>query len=84
MIHALEVAPAAVKNELLQLMRSNPADKVAKVLDIFIACGIDKWAIDLKEKYTKLAYQHLEDIAVMDKRKQPLRQLADYLIKREQ
>ena len=83
MIHALETAPAGRKDELLELMRTSPTDKVSKVLDIFISCGIDKWAVGLKEKYTSLAYQHLEDIAVMDKRKQPLRQLAEYLIQRE-
>ncbi len=83
MIHALETAPAAGKDELLRLMRSSPTDKVDKVLDIFVSCGIDKWALGLKEKYTAVAYQHLEDIAVMDKRKQPLRQLAAYLIQRE-
>jgi len=83
MIRALETASAARKNELLQLMKENPADKVAGVLDIFTSCGIDKWAVDLKDKYTSLAYQHLEDIAVMNKRKEPLRQLAAYLIKRE-
>ena len=38
---------------------------------------------ELKEKYTNLAFQHLEDIAVMDKRKDPLRQLAAFLVKRE-
>jgi geranylgeranyl diphosphate synthase, type II len=83
MIHALEVTPPLRKKELLQLMKDNPADKVTRVLDIFTACGVDKWAVDLKEKYTSLAFQHLEDIAVMDKRKEPLRELAKFLVKRE-
>lgn len=83
MIHALEVATASQKAELLQLMKENPADKVSRVLDIFSACGVDKWAVDLKEKYTSIAFQHLEDIAVMNVRKEPLRQLAAYLVKRE-
>jgi len=83
MIHALEVATAAQKKLLLQLMKENPADKVAKVLGVFKDCGVDKWAVDLKEKYTNIAFQHLEDIAVMDKRKKPLKELAAFLIKRE-
>jgi geranylgeranyl diphosphate synthase type II len=83
MIHAREVAPAARKKELLQLLKTNPADKVDKVLDIFKDCGIDKWAVDLKKKYTGIAFQHLEDIAVMNIRKEPLMKLAEYLIKRE-
>jgi geranylgeranyl diphosphate synthase type II len=83
MIHALEVAPAPQKKLLLQLMKENPADKVARVLDIFRACGVDKWAVDLKERYTQIAFQHMEDIAVMAARKEPLKQLAAFLIKRE-
>jgi geranylgeranyl diphosphate synthase type II len=83
LIHALQAAPAAGKSELLTLMKNNPPNKVDRVLDIFTSCGIDKWAIDLKNKYTSLAYQHLDDIAVMDKRKEPLRQLAAFLVKRE-
>ena len=35
MIHALEVAPAPQKTLLLQLMKENPADKVAKVFKYF-------------------------------------------------
>jgi geranylgeranyl diphosphate synthase, type II len=53
------------------------------VLDIFRACGVDKWAVDLKERYTQIAFQHMEDIAVMAARKEPLKQLAAFLIKRE-
>ena len=83
MIHALEVAAPATKKLLLQLMKENPADKVRSVLDIFKQCGVDKWAVDLKEKYTNLAFQHLEDIAVMDKRKKPLKELAAFLVQRE-
>ncbi|MEO6313935.1 MAG: polyprenyl synthetase family protein [Chitinophagaceae bacterium] len=83
MIHALEVATAPQKQLLLQLLRENGADKVDRVLAIFTACGVDKWAVDLKEKYTGIAFQHLEDIAVMAARKEPLRQLAAFLVKRE-
>jgi geranylgeranyl diphosphate synthase type II len=83
MIHALEIAPASQKELLLQLMRENPADKVVQVLRIFKECGVDKWAVELKEKYTHIAFQHLEDIAVMNARKEPLRQLAAFLLQRE-
>jgi len=83
MIHALEIAPAAQKKQLLQLMKENPPDKVARVLEIFTACGVDKWAVELKEKYTQQAFQHLEDIAVMAARKEPLHKLTAYLVQRE-
>ncbi|MFT3933403.1 MAG: polyprenyl synthetase family protein [Chitinophagaceae bacterium] len=83
MIRALDTAQPAQKNTLLQLMKENPSDKVARVLEIFKACGVDKWAVDLKDKYTNIAFQHLEDIAVVNRRKEPLRQLAEFLVKRD-
>lgn len=83
MIQALEVATGNVKDELLELLKTNPANKVEKVQSIFTRCAVDKWAVDLKEKYIKTAFQHLEDIAVMNKRKEPLRQLAVFLVQRD-
>lgn len=83
MIHALETASSAEKNKLEELMRSNPADKVEKVLQIFKQAGVDAWAMELKNQYLEIAMNHLEDIAVMSKRKEPLQQLASFLIQRE-
>ena len=82
MIHALEVADDVSKKVLQQLMIDNPADKVEKVLQIFKDCKIDDWANELKEKYLQTALQHLTDIAVTEKRKEPLKELALFLIER--
>jgi len=83
LLHALEVANPEQKAQLLQLMKDNPADKVQQVLAIFKACNVDQWANELKEKYLQTALQHLEAIAVVSTRKQPLKELADFLIQRE-
>jgi geranylgeranyl diphosphate synthase, type II len=83
MIHAMEVASAETKKELVQLMTENRADKVEKVLAIFKACKVDEWAAALKEKYKQTALQHLEDTAVLSVRKKPLQELAAYLMERE-
>lgn len=83
LLHALEVATIQQKNELKDLMQQNPADKVARVLDIFRACGVEAWAGELKEKYRQLSLQHLDSIAVLSSRKQPLLELAQYLLQRE-
>jgi geranylgeranyl diphosphate synthase type II len=83
LLHALEVATTEQKIQLQQLMQENPADKVQQVLAIFRACNVDQWANELKEKYLQTALQHLEDIAVVSSRKQPLKDLADFLIQRE-
>ena len=83
MIHALEVAPTHQKAQLLQLLETNAEEKVDQVLAIFKNCGVDEWAIELKEKYLTTAYQHLEDIAVLSIRKKPLTELARFLVQRE-
>lgn len=83
MIHALESGSVTQVKELKKLVQENPDDKVDKVLNIFRECGVDQWASDLKEKYISAAYQHLEDIAVLKARKEPLRQLAQFLVQRE-
>lgn len=83
LLHALGVASPSQKKELLELMQQNPSDKVARVLDIFRSCGVEAWANELKEKYWQLSLQHLESIAVLSNRKQPLLELARYLLQRE-
>jgi geranylgeranyl diphosphate synthase, type II len=82
MIHALEVADATSKKELQQLMADNPADKVPRVLQIFKDASVDRWANELKEKYLQTALHHLEEIAVLSKRKEPMKELALFLIQR--
>ncbi|MBL7761539.1 MAG: polyprenyl synthetase family protein [Sediminibacterium sp.] len=83
LLHALEVANDAQRSQLKQLMAENPADKIEQVLAIYRSCGVDAWANTLKEQYLNTAMKHLEDIAVVSARKQPLKELADYLIQRE-
>jgi geranylgeranyl diphosphate synthase type II len=82
LIHALEKASDKQKNELNRLLTTNYPDKVEKVLEIFTDCKVDEWALQLKEKYLNEALDHLEDIAVLSKRKEPLMELAHFLVKR--
>ena len=86
MIHAMEVASDDQKKELTALMSNALIDKdekVSRVLTIFSDCKVGEWAKALKEKYLQTALQHLEDTAVRSIRKQPLTELAAYLIHRE-
>lgn len=83
MIHAMQSASATQKQQLLDLMQHNPADKVEKVLSIFKSAGIDEWALQLKNEYLEKAMSHLEEIAVMSKRKEPLKELARFMVQRE-
>lgn len=82
LIHALETATPDCRTELLQWLNSNKPEKVENVIRIFKECKVDEWAQELREKYLKEAHTHLEDIAVLTVRKQPLKELAAYLVQR--
>ncbi|UAY53621.1 polyprenyl synthetase family protein [Ferruginibacter albus] len=82
-IRALETAADVQKKELQRLMNENPTDKVEKVLQIFRDCKADIWANELKETYLQKALTHLDEVAVLGIRKQPLIELAEFLIKRD-
>ncbi|MDO6434667.1 polyprenyl synthetase family protein [Flavitalea sp. BT771] len=83
LIKTLEVATDAQRREMIRLTNADAATKVEGMLQIFEDCGVDAWARELKEQYMEAAHQQLEDIAVLDRRKEPLRQLAAFLVQRE-
>ncbi|MEI6948274.1 polyprenyl synthetase family protein [Paraflavisolibacter sp. H34] len=83
LIHALETAAPDQKTRLEALLQSDGENKVEEVLSIFRQCKVDEWARSLKEKYLEDALACLEEIAVVSKRKEPLKQLALYLIQRD-
>jgi geranylgeranyl diphosphate synthase type II len=83
LIKTLEMATDAQRKRIRDLEKAGPEDKLAGMLQLFHDCGVDTWVRELKEKYRQAAHQSLEDIAVLNSRKAPLRQLADYLLQRE-
>lgn len=83
LIHALETASADQKKELKELLSGNSPAKVDKVVKIYRDCKVDEWALQLKNKFLDEAFEHLEDVAVLSKRKEPLKQLAGYLLQRD-
>ena len=82
-VKAMESASAPQKNEMQELTQSNPPDKISRMLSIFKSCAVDQEARILKDQYAETAFRHLEEIAVLSIRKQPLKELAEYLLKRE-
>jgi geranylgeranyl diphosphate synthase type II len=84
LIRALETANPEQLKTLNALLASDPANKVDQVLAIFKACKVDAWAEDLKQKYMQEALAHLEAIAVVEARKKPMIDLANYLMNRIQ
>lgn len=83
LIHALETLTGKAREELAAQLRGNDPQKIEKVLQLFRDCKADEWALELKNKYLDEALGHMEDIAVLTKRKEPLRELAQFLVKRD-
>lgn len=82
-IGALQASTPLQQQELQHLLREQSPDKVDKVVSIFKDRRVDEWARELKQSFMDKAMQHLEDTAVISKRKEPLTQLAQYLMQRE-
>jgi geranylgeranyl diphosphate synthase type II len=82
-IKAMEIASTPVKKEMSLLMKKDGSEKLARMLTIFRDCGVDREANVLKEKYLAKALSHLDSIAVLSIRKEPLKQLASFLIGRD-
>lgn len=83
LLHTFESASPDQQKKLKALLAGNDSDKVEKILQLFHDCKADEWALQLKNKYLDEALGHLEDIAVLSKRKEPLRELAHFLVKRD-
>ncbi len=83
LIRALEVCKGEAAEELNRLLESNPVDKVQQVLKIYETCGVKEWANQLKQQYFESALLHLDAVAVVGTRKQPLKELAHLLLQRE-
>lgn len=84
LIRALETTSPHQKEQLIQLLKRDDENKVQEILSIFKQCKVDEWANELKEKFITEAFTHLEDVAVISKRKEPLKQLAVFLTQRQQ
>ena len=81
LIHAME--SSSHKKELEELINTSSKDKVEKVVSVYRKSKADEWALQLKNQYFDEALNHLEDIAVLSKRKEPLRDLALFLVQRD-
>lgn len=82
-IRALETASPSLKSQLDELLKTDDDTKVDEVLKIYRDCKIDEWAIELKETFLNDALQHFDDMAVVSTRKEPLKHLAQLLVRRE-
>jgi geranylgeranyl diphosphate synthase, type II len=82
-IKAMEMAKEPVRKEMHSLMKTNGPGKLSRMIGIFEEVGVNKEAGLLKEEYLEKALSHLESIAVLSIRKEPLKKLASFLIRRD-
>lgn len=83
LLKAMELSTPVQFKMIEDLMISKGPDKVERMIGLYRSCGVDEEAKVLKEKYVSEAFRQLEDAPVLSSRKQPLRDLAGYLVKRE-
>jgi geranylgeranyl diphosphate synthase type II len=82
LMRALESANAMQKRDILQLLDEPGPGKVQKMLSLFRTCGADLAAETAQQQYLGDALTHLEAVQVPSERKEPLRELALGLLKR--
>ena len=80
---AMQNLGAADKAELEGWQSRRAYNKVEAVLSLFQKGGADVACREAVAHYSNLAFTALDDVAVLSKRKQPLRELAEALLERQ-
>ena len=83
LIEALARVAGEDKALLYNLLSTDNQGKVESVLTIYKKYEIDSWTKGLIKEYLALAMQCLANVSVSEEHKQPLHELANYLIERE-
>ena len=83
LLKARENANAAQKKSIDELLDENGDHKIASMLKLFRDTDAEQQCKQAIEKYSSLAFKNLEGVAVLHKRKEPLQELAAYLLNRE-
>ena len=83
LLKALENATDKQHTEIKSLLQQNGEDKVAAMLDLYTVTEAEAACRSAVASYSEKAFACLEDIAIQAKRKQPLLELANYLLLRD-
>ncbi len=83
LLKALETANEAQAAKISDWLKHDGADKVPAMLQLYRDTGADKACREAVEHYSQKAFQGLEEVAVLSKRKLPLLELANYLLQRD-
>jgi geranylgeranyl diphosphate synthase type II len=82
-LNALARANDGQKKQLRNLLNAEGDRKVADMLGLYTATGADKNCLAAVADYSQRAFDCLDDVAIPSKRKQPLIELAQYLLQRD-
>ncbi|WP_243630336.1 polyprenyl synthetase family protein [Taibaiella soli] len=83
LLKALENATNEQRNAINTLLETDSENKVTEMLELFKTTGADAACRELVNLYSNRAFDCLDQIAVLSKRKQPLHDLASYLLQRD-
>ncbi len=83
LLKALENATPSQKEDITQLLAQDSESKVPEMLALFTATGAHNACKDAIAHYSDIAFKYLDDLAIPSVRKQPLTELARYLLVRD-
>lgn len=83
LLKALENATEPQREELHALLQRDDEEKVAQVLQLYKATSADVHCREAAALYSQRAFDCLEEVAVLSKRKEPLLELTRFLLQRE-
>ncbi|MCW3465813.1 polyprenyl synthetase family protein [Chitinophaga nivalis] len=84
LIKTMELSNTSQQADLRAAMQQDGAEKIAAVLQLYKACGADKWAMQTIGEYTAAARNYLDQISVPPHRKSALTELSNQLLERKQ
>jgi geranylgeranyl diphosphate synthase, type II len=84
LVNALENAGHAERTIIHELAAYEGPDKVKRMVEIYLNSGTDLKAQAAKRNYMEKAYKHLDNVQVPAENKDALRELAVYLLNREE
>lgn len=83
LLKAQQAANTEQAKAIEELLSTSEDDKVARMLDLYQQTGADKACREATNSYSEKAFNCLEEINVSSDRKQPLLELANYLLQRD-
>lgn len=83
LVKALQNADVTQRADIEALLAGNDADKVERMLRLFTATGATAECREAVARYSEMAFNCLEEVAIPSKRKEPLLELAKMLLMRD-